>query len=316
MTHDIEPAQTAQSELSIAIFSYNRGQYLRNLLDSISTHIPGVEVRIYDDNSDDPDTIHLLNNCGHSVYKPDKTTMNRHGNLYVNMQSALEGASTNYLIMLQNDLQIIRDFSDIDLSTIQETFENTQIGFLRPQFMRQGSYLKFLDQLILDSERDIYFPIKESEGVEVGNAYCDVMICSVQNLRAVNWSFEDSENGNAKKARQIFKHMPQMFNPFIFYCPEVPCYRNRRIFLASKIASFRLKGQIIKFASMTTNEMHSFINRNRNIPPVAEDFLRPSDSDVLYPFVFEDFRRKKFLLALYKVERRLNIIFSCYPPRN
>jgi GT2 family glycosyltransferase len=40
--------------LEIAIFSYNRGAYLENCVNSVLRNMPGVHFNVYDDGSDDP----------------------------------------------------------------------------------------------------------------------------------------------------------------------------------------------------------------------------------------------------------------------
>ena len=40
----------------VAIFSYNRGEYLKNCVESVRRNIPDATIRVYDDCSDDPET--------------------------------------------------------------------------------------------------------------------------------------------------------------------------------------------------------------------------------------------------------------------
>lgn len=84
MTEQSHSAQ-GNGTLSVAIFSYNRGLYLQNLLVSLTRHMPLVQVTVYDDDSDDPETLDVLAKCDATVVTCRSAQGLRHGNLYRNM---------------------------------------------------------------------------------------------------------------------------------------------------------------------------------------------------------------------------------------
>lgn len=47
--------------LSVAIIPYNRGSYLRDCIDSVSRHLPGVKCTVHDDSSTSPPTKKTVN---------------------------------------------------------------------------------------------------------------------------------------------------------------------------------------------------------------------------------------------------------------
>jgi hypothetical protein len=99
--------------------------------------------------------------------------------------------------------------------------------------------------------------------------------------------------------------MPILADCFVFFCPEVPCYRNKKMFWASKIAQSKLKGRISALKAMSKTQNSNFSSRNINIWPIAEDFIEATNPDVKKPFVFQDYSKSNLLLLLYKLESGL-----------
>jgi hypothetical protein len=70
----------------------------------------------------------------------------RHGGYYNNMQFELQSSDADYLLMLQDDLQIVRAFGDQDLNHLHQVFEaNTSVAFISPLFMK-GSKRDYFQQ--------------------------------------------------------------------------------------------------------------------------------------------------------------------------
>ncbi|MBC6436165.1 glycosyltransferase [Nostoc sp. HG1] len=67
-------------------FPYNRGAYLENCVASLRRHLPGVRVRVWDDHSDRPETLAVLDGLGVEVIRPPRGVTGRLGGLYGNMQ--------------------------------------------------------------------------------------------------------------------------------------------------------------------------------------------------------------------------------------
>lgn len=293
------------SEFSIAIMSYNRGSYLRNLLDSIERHFPRAHTFIVDDKSDDAETLKVLEESKHKVHVSSHISENRHGNLYRNMQTALELCNTRYLIFLQDDVQIVRDVSKTDEDIITQAFQDPSIGFIRPSFLKQSDADRFIASVDIDPTRNLLVPKNSFADVERGNAYCDVVMCDVQKLRDKNWLFSNSEKANQIQAQQMFSHMPFLWHPFTFYCPEVPSYRDRKMFLASRLMQKKRQGHIVNFHAIDGPKLPAFLKRNFGEWPIAEQFLTTNLDNVTKPFVFQDYRKNAGLHVLYKVESRL-----------
>ncbi len=296
--------------ISIAIFSYNRGAYLHNLLNSIERLIPSAHVMIFDDASDDPLTQNILKESTNDIHINQTQSKERHGNLYNNMQSAIEKSPTRILLLLQDDTQIIRALGEEDFKAIDKVFSDPNIAFLRPQFLKESNAERFILATSVDPNTGNLVPKKSYDEVEPGNAFCDVVLCDISKLKSVNWKFHQNERANQNQAKSHFSHMPFMRNPFLFYCPEVPSYRDRKLYLASRIVQNKRKGEVVSFNILEGQSLSNFMNRAAEIPPIAENFLTTNFDNVKRPFVYQDYARSPWLHALYKIESRLYRIWK------
>jgi len=291
--------------LTVAVFSYNRGEFLRNCVRSVQRNLPGAVIRVYDDNSDDPATKAVLADLGVSVITPESSDARRLGGLYSNMQTALMAAETPWILFLQEDMQMVRPVGEADLAAIAALFaEDQRRAFVGPVFFKAISMKRHHRQCVPQETprcyrlRDGASPAEQAKRI----AYFDVCIGHVAQLRAAGWQFGNSERGNVQQARRLFSDMPTLGEPFIFYLPEVPVFRNRRKSLAARIAA-RLTGPGVKaFRDMTAAEVARFATRPLSQWPVAEDFLTPCDPTVRRPFVYRDVKRTWWLALLHRAE--------------
>lgn len=291
------------NELEVAIFSYNRGKYLQNCIESIAGNLPGVKFTVFDDHSDEKETVEYLASLGNKVVLGSDGSGTRHGNLYKNMQMALEQSSKRFLLLLQDDIQVVRPVDKHGMACITAIFDDPDIAFLRPQFMKLGDGERNISLLEPSNKVRAYIPKLEFKEGTFGHAYCDVVLCDVPKLKKAAWTFLEGERANQIQAHGIFKYMPFMADSFIFYCPEVPCYRNKKLFLASKMVQNKLHGKISKFKSLSIEENINFISRGINIWPIAESFLEATNKEVVKPFVYQDYQKSLLLQNIYRVER-------------
>ena len=71
--------------LHVAIFSYNRGAYLKNCVDSLQRNMPGIGWTVYDDGSDELETVAYLQTLGEAVQPMKSAGDDRHGGYYNNI---------------------------------------------------------------------------------------------------------------------------------------------------------------------------------------------------------------------------------------
>jgi glycosyltransferase involved in cell wall biosynthesis len=294
--------------LTIAVFSYNRGNYLRNCLDSIARNAPGIVVRIYDDASDDPETLGVLADHAALLAFGSRGQRSKHGGLYGNMQSALDDCTTDHLLFLQDDMQIVRLIGPADMQVIDALFHaDPSRAFICPTFMK-GIRLDQAARVLrrLPNLPAYALPPDADRACQAERyAYADVSIAHVGRLRSAQWQFENRERHSIEKARRLFSDMPYMAVPFAFFCPEVPVFRQRKVTLAARIAA-RVTGTDVKaFHDMTPDQVARLRAAPAHVWPIAEDYLLTVNPRVTRPFVYQDIKARKWLALMHRIELAL-----------
>jgi len=289
--------------LEVAIFSFNRGAWLANCVESVQRNIPQARLRIHDDNSDDPHTLAVLAGMADFVVRAGPAGAADHGGLYANMQRALETAQGDFVLFLQDDMQIVRPVAADEIAAIAGIFDSDpRLGFLAPIFMKGERMKRYRRKLTPDDALRLYQPAPHAAPPIT---YIDTALAHVGRLREAGWRFRPSEAQNVAQALDLFGPMPFLAEPFSFFCPEVPIFRNRRQSLAARLAS-RIAGEGVKaFHDMTPGAVRAFKTRALNVWPVAEDFLTPTDPRVRRPFVYKDVKARWWLNALHRLEKAL-----------
>jgi glycosyltransferase involved in cell wall biosynthesis len=132
------------------VFSYNRGEFLKNCISSIEFCAPGSRIRIFDDNSNDPATRDALAELAkrHEVVTPDtgENQKNKHGGLYANMQAAFEACEDEDLVCyLQDDMQLVRPISPEEVAQLDAYLSHVET----PRFAYSKSNLIRMPVFIL-----------------------------------------------------------------------------------------------------------------------------------------------------------------------
>lgn len=290
--------------LHIAIFSYNRGAYLKNCVDSVQRNMPGIGWTVYDDGSDEPETVAYLQSLGERVLHMKSAGEDRHGGYYNNMQAALEASTGDYLLMLQDDLQVVRPFAQEDLSRIHRVFDQVSTtAFLSPLFLKGSKRAYFQQRYQPDAELRCYrWSADPAETGKVPQKYADIAVLHVARLRQSGWQFAGSEEGNGALADRLFGDMVQAAEPWVFYVPEEPAYRGRVLTFGAKLA-VKMSGNTVKsFQDMTAQASLAFAQRDLSVYPFAEDFVDTVDPTVRKPYKFNAYRTRWLPLILNKLE--------------
>ncbi len=280
-------------DLTAAVFSYNRGDYLANCAASVLRHMAGATFRIHDDASDDPRTRAVLAGLAPHLAAPGTGLQSKHGGLYANMQAALDGCATRFLLFLQDDMQVVRPVTAQDMDEIAAIFDaDPARAFLCPTFVKglRLSHAAAMRPLL---------PLRAWAG---SHAYGDVCIADAPRLRAAGWRFAARERLSQDQAARMFAPMPYMATPFCHFLPEVPVFRARRTSLAARLAR-RITGPGVKaFDDLTEAEITAL--RASTALPVAEDWLR-TVWPAARPFVYQDIRVRRWIATLHRVETAL-----------
>lgn len=291
--------------MDIFVFSYNRGAFLQNCIDSLLRHTRNSRICIVDDHSNCPDTRAYLQNLPDGVellYGQVKDGA-RHGGLYNNMQLALDNCQSELIFFIQDDMQVVRNIDNQDMDYINGFFAHySKAAFLHPMFLRGRRNRR--DRRITKLQPD--FPVYFREQPEKKNhrdlTYVDGVIAHAGRLKAAGWQFVEGEAANADQAAPLFGKMGIWPFPVAMFLPEVPVYRGKHKTWAVSKAE-QLAGTTPKaFIPMTEEQIDRLRQRQLEQLPVAEDFLQCA-APVKRPFHYSVVNVYPTLRALHKIEQ-------------
>lgn len=265
---------TPQSTL-LCIFSYNMGATLQNCLDSIAAMCPGFQTVVFDDNSEDPETLRVIEQNRYRLY--DAFTNKgpkggkRHGNLYQNIQTMMDHARERgfrYLFMLQDDMQFVRPLSPDVCRQYDDIFASDQrVIQVDPRFLRRGNY-------------EI---VPHNGGYRHGpeTSYADVGITDLERLGKTGWRMTESERRNQQQLAELGLMRLFPFTPVVMHVPFPNLFRQGR----RKIRPFPFNRGHYRFHYMTDTEIKAMDSRPLSEPPFFRKHLRPKNmrlSHLLY----------------------------------
>ena len=295
--------------MTFYVFSYNRGRFLENCVNSIRTLAPSCRVVVVDDHSSDAETCAFLDTLrGTSeVLRPPPAAAGRHGGLYNNMQLALEHAAAEPVIFIQDDMQVVRPLGESDLAEICGFFNQfPRCAFLHPCFLK-GARRKREHRITKQSGKTrFYFRDYPEKANYRGIYFTDVCVAHVPRLRAAGWQFQQGEIANAAQAQQLFEKMGFMADPFMMYLPDVPVFRGKKQTRSARWAE-RITGTAPKaFAPLNPEESTSLKSRSPQVLPFAEDFLHCPGHKVRKPFAYSSTHAVPWLHLTHKIELLLH----------
>lgn len=286
------------------IFSFNRGRFLENCVQSIERCAPGARLAVFDDDSDDPATREALARIAarHPVIRPGKASSHRLGGLYGNMQSALEYARDEPLVcFLQDDMQLVRPVDGDDLRAVAAAFDaDERLAFLQPCFLKGCNRERDARTLAFDARRRLYFRADSPQSS--GRHFSAVLITPPARLLARGWVFARSEPENDRQASRLFGRLGHLFAPLAMWLPEVPAYRGKRKTLALRLAERRRGCGFYPFEIMMPDEVARLKSRPPEVLPIAEDFLRTVNPGLPQPWMYYPLQGSRLLKKLNAAE--------------
>lgn len=296
--------------MHFCVFSFNRGRFLKNCVDSIEQCCPNARVTIFDDDSDDPETQEVLKALAvrHRVEKLGNGSSHRLGGLYGNMQTALElYADEPTLCFLQDDTQMVRPLLDSDLGEIDAAFEaDPNLGFISPCFIR-GRTLMRGAEFDYDSRSCLYY--RRPDARSAGRHFSALLITRPARLAEKGWRFQDSEPGNDQQAASLFGPMGYLYTPFAMWLPEVPAYRGKKKTLGLKLAEKKRRCGFYPFEILSDDDVRALRERKPDLLPEAEQYLRCSPQEPPKPWAYNPLTDTGWIKFLNQVEVALRKIF-------
>lgn len=262
--------------MRLFVFSYNRGPFLANCIDSIERLAPDHPLTVVDDASDDPETLAVLARAAqrHTVVNSEALSGHKHGGLYPNMQAAFESvADASLFCFLQDDTQVVRPLTGDDERALQQQFDRAPtLGFVSPAFTRQISLKHAVDRdFRFDAALDLWFwhPQRRSTGAY----YSDLLIARSDRLRAVGWRFESGESANNQQAQTHFMRMGRLRVPFAMWLPNGPAFRGKQKSWALRFAERQRHCGLYPLQDLAA-EAEARLREGTPPPlPIAESFL-------------------------------------------
>ena len=290
--------------LTVCIFSFNRGKYLRNCVESVQQCIPDAEIVIFDDLSDDPDTQAYLEQAAKicRIVDPTKVGTIKHGGLYHNMNTALELFQSRELVcFLQDDTQVVRPVSTQELEEIKTLFTcQPTLGFLHPCFIRGIDLKKHSVTPLKGPTADVFF--RQDSGQSAGIYYSDLMVFEPARLIRSGWHFRQSEPANDNQARAHFGMMAYMWLPFAMWLPEVPAYRGKKKTLGLRLAEKKKRVGFYPFKLLSDEEVASARHQERYRLPIAEDYLECTPESPPTPWTYNPLTGLRLLKNMNNLE--------------
>ncbi|MEH6560047.1 MAG: glycosyltransferase family A protein [Marinobacter sp.] len=293
-----------KNKLTICIFSFNRGRFLRNCVNSILACIPDAEIAIFDDNSSDPETCSYLEeakkNC--QVITPDTKGTIKHGGLYHNMNAALElYRNRSLLCFLQDDTQVVRPLPSGEIQALESLFEeHPKLGFIHPCFIRGIDLAKRPVTPEPGPAPEFFF--RNNMGQSAGLHYSDLVIFKPNRLTAAGWEFQQSEPSNDRQARQLFGLMAYMWLPFAMWLPEVPAYRGKNKTLGLRLAEKNKQVGFYPFDLWSKELAEARKENSQGRVPVAEELLECTPVTPKKPWTYNPLTGFRLLKHLNNAE--------------
>lgn len=263
--------------MEIFVFSYNRGKYLRNCLESLVRHAPELPVTVVDDGSVDAATKEVLED-----YADTMTIVSRDGagsdvslgGLYANMNWAARTSNAELGLFMQEDMQLVRDITADDQEHIARFFDSYQEAIeFHTCFTKSTTRISVNDGLKLDPRVPAYF--REAGRTRRG-WHSDVGIFHLARMREREIELRESESQNELYLQTVVSQMGLSPWPFMMWLPFPESVKFRRKGLLQRYAEWRTGSGLYPFKPMSTEQVRKLFSRPLDEQPIAELYLTPA----------------------------------------
>lgn len=262
--------------MEVFVFSYNRGRYLRNCLDSLLQAAPQLPVTVIDDASSDPEVHRVLTGYAEqiSVVQTDEPSDGHHlGGLYPNMNHALRVAETDLVLFIQDDMQLVRPISQDDLDHAERFFARYPDAVeLHNAFFKRTQGASDRADIDLDAETPVYFRQPDARGSVYFSA---VGILNARRLRARGFELSNFESGNDARIAEFAERMGISPWPWMMWLPFAETSKYRSKGLLQRYAEWKTGAGFYPYRMMTEGEVGQLMQRDLREIPLAEEWLAP-----------------------------------------
>jgi len=271
------------SKFCVFVFSYNRGIFLENCLNSIEQCLSGFKTIIIDDNSTDPDTLERLSRLSenYEIIRPNFSGKEvKTGGLYSNMNHAIEYAHSDNLskvIFIQDDMQFVRRVTREDFEAYDKYFKchNNSIQ-ISTTFVRRLSADTFLQDHYISKEGQAY--IRRSESERGKSNFSAVGVFDVNRVVGIFGKFEIGEGLNSQKAQSLSLVCGRAIFPDMCWLPYPPSFRGKKRNMKHSFFEYFGMSGFYPIQIMTCDQEEKFLARDVNELPIMERFLNASNA--------------------------------------
>jgi glycosyltransferase involved in cell wall biosynthesis len=265
----------------IFVFSFNRGIFLQNCLDSIKQCCLDIDVTVIDDNSDDDKTNEILSTVeskyGFELIKASKADIQekRLGGLYGNMNTALNVAKMKgkkYVVFIQDDMQFVRQLYQSDFDIVEKIFDDfDDIQQVQSCFLKNLQVEHYKSHLSHIKNNNCFVSDNDVDDL---SAFSDVGIFCVPRFEQNNGVFIAGERENNRKALQYNVRLAHLERPFMMWLPYGTSYQSKKINLKHKIIEAVAQCGFYPIKIMDDCEYNNLAYHAEQKHPIAEYFLK------------------------------------------
>jgi hypothetical protein len=304
----IPPSAGSTAPMQFWVFSYNRGEFLQNCVNSIAQCAPQCPVTIFDDDSTDPATLEVLAALAtrHTVRRPTASAgAGKHGGLYANMQAAFAATpDADLFCFLQDDMQLVRPLLSAEIGTLGAMLEDaTSPRFLQPAFMKGADRKRHAGLVRFDAATAAYLIDRHHHSA--GAWYSDILVGHAGRLRQAGWHFLPGEAANEQQARQQLGQLLYLKNPFAAWLPNVPAWRGKTRTLGLRLAHRAGNCGFHPLCSLSQQQAAAFVARDPAQLPYAEDWLTLGEGKLPEPWRYHPLQGRRALKLLNSLELKL-----------
>lgn len=290
------------------VFSFNRGEFLANCVQSIERCAPQCPVTIFDDNSTDPATLDVLTTLAtrHTVRRPaGNGATGKHGGLYANMQAAFaDTPDTELFCFLQDDMQLVRTLEPAQIERFGTLLDGADLPcFLQPAFMKGADRKRHAGLVRFVASADAYHIDRHHHSA--GAWYSDILIGHAGRLRQVGWQFLPGEAANEQQSRQHLGQLLYLKNPFAAWLPNVPAWRGKTRTMGLRLAHRTANCDFHPLCILDTQQAAGFVARDPAQLPYAEDWLALVAGSLPEPWIYHPLQGRRALKLLNSLELKL-----------
>lgn len=263
------------------MFSFNRGEFLENCLESVKKCATNYKVFLIDDNSDDAYTKRVIERHFSTFEQLDPcqdSSEFKTGGLYANMRFALsytKDKNIRYALFLQDDMQLVRTIRPEDIYLADQYFNATpNSAELHTCFMKRFFYAKDSLHTRLNRNSTAYIRGDSFEGF---SGFSAVGLFHVERFFKLFGDLRQGEYINNAFARENSIKMGFSAYPFMMWLPYPISHRGKERNIPLQLIE-RLGGcGFYPYSIFEKNKTEEFLTRDITQFPLAENWLSPKN---------------------------------------